>query len=1023
MCHNRATHDLLEYSPPKPRFRRAFGARSCRIAVPVGYTPMPLTPFSSHFVARLANEVSGAVHLRAAFELLASELFSVLGARAIVFEHTDDGWISVAGSAHDLQERDWQPHLTALTSQALGMLRLDDPERGHATAISLTGPDGPPVAVALEGDWTSIRDSMSTLALVLSFAIQAVRQRDEKRRAERQLRGGYAMVRRLSRLGAIETVAQHVVDHVAQLLGADRVSLALYSNTDESLSVVATHGYPRAQVEEVRIAPGAWVIGHVYSSGRPVFVRDTRLMPDRVRPRDQYRTFAFAAVPLLAGQETIGVLTVTDKRDGSSFGRQDEMLLRGVSVAAAVSLMAARSDSEAARLAYAATTDGLTGLLNRPYLDTRLHQEVERSKRESKSLAVLMTDIDDFKRINDTRGHQVGDDVLRIVGSVIRSAVRVFDVCARYGGDEFAILMPNCDHYSAVACAERIRHRIEQYRGEDAALPSLTMSIGVAVIQAGENADDVLLRADRCLYQAKTEGKNTVRSHPVQTPIHAAADRTAESPELVVPGDEAAELRTSPLQVVEPRGVALQYVLVADTNQERAALCMEAIKPFKLGLLIARSGSQAVGLIERFGPPVLLIVDLKPPNIDGFAVIEALNAGRDGRDTDIIAWSSSRDIREYAASRLGGQKARVLSGSASPVTIRAAIERALRRHADPRPPAAPEPGSINPEDLQVIMAGISDQVRQRCRQPGVAIYLRAPGDTQFRALISWTSDELIPPSPYYIPRVFNWVQETGETVVLRDLIRNHDAPPAGVDDAVRGLMAVPITFEHQIVGTICVFDVKPLVATDADVAALSTFGTTALHHERPRVLAHAGSVPASPVAAQPAFRDRAEDRRATPTTATDQRAPMIIDFPPTLLERTGGEFAVARELARARREGRQLSVVLFDVAPAAPNEAAPSQDERLDQVAETLLKAIRQSDLPIRWSVTELLVVLPGLGASEARTVAERVRAALHAGSRYRLAISGGVAELEPDERFSTVVDRAREKVSLAVGRGSNRVI
>ncbi len=706
---------------------------------------MPLTPFSSHVVARIATEVSGAVHLRAAFELLASELFSVLGARAIIFEHTDAGWISVAGWANDPQERDWQTHLSALTSQSLGMLRLDDPERGHATALSLTGTEGPPVAVVLDGDWTSLRDSMSTMALVLSFAIQAVRQRDEKRRVERQLRGGYAMVRRLSRLGTIETVAQHVVDHVAQLLGADRVSLALYSSTDESLSVVATHGYPRAQVEEVRIAPGAWVIGHVYSSGRPVFVRDTRLMPDRVRHRDQYRTFAFAAVPLLVGQETIGVLTVTDKREGSSFGREDEVLLRGVSVAAAVSLVAARSDSEAARLAYAATTDGVTGLLNRPYLDTRLHQEVERTKREAKSLAVLMADIDDFKRINDTLGHQVGDSVLRVVGTIIQSAVRVFDVCARYGGDEFAILMPNCDHHSAAACAERIRQRIAQYRGDGAVpLPSLTISIGVAVIAAGENAADVLLRADQYLYQAKAEGKNTVRSHPPQAPTEAAASGTADTPALAWSSDDATAPGTP---VAEPRGVVLPYVLVADTNQERAARCMDALKPFKLGLLISRSGSQAAGLIQRFGPPVLLIVDLTRPTMDGFAVIDALHSEREGHDTNIIAWSSARDIREYAASRLSGLKARVLSGTASTVTIRATIERTLRHHADARYGNPPDAESITPEALHSIMERLSDQVRQVCRQPGVAVYLRAPGETQFRALFSWTSDDLIPESP------------------------------------------------------------------------------------------------------------------------------------------------------------------------------------------------------------------------------------------------------------------------------------
>ena len=153
--------------------------------------------------------------------------------------------------------------------------------------------------------------------------------------------------------------------------------------------------------------------------------------------------------------------------------------------------------------------------------------------------------------------------------------------------------------------------------------------------------------------------------------------------------------------------------------------------------------------------------------------------------------------------------------------------------------------------------------------------------------------------------------------------------------------------------------------------------------------------------------------------------PARIDWPPAILERTGGEFAVARDVARARREGRQLSVVLFDVgpAPADGSRELQSPDERLASVSDTLLRAIRQSDLPIRWSVSELLVVLPGLKGSEARTVAERVRAALQAGSGHRLYVSGGVAELEAEERFADVVDRARQKVAMAVGRGHNRVL
>jgi diguanylate cyclase (GGDEF)-like protein len=175
-----------------------------------------------------------------------------------------------------------------------------------------------------------------------------------------------------------------------------------------------------------------------------------------------------------------------------------------------------------------------------------------------------------------------------------------------------------------------------------------------------------------------------------------------------------------------------------------------------------------------------------------------------------------------------------------------------------------------------------------------------------------------------------------------------------------------------------------------------------------------------------------EDRRArshrvaeTPEGEGVENAPPGAEWEPTLLERQRGEFEVARELARARREQRELSIVLFEVSRLArgQGDAARSPDDQLfDGVADTLVRGIRQSDLPIRWSGNELLLVLPGLPGAEARTVAERVRAAMQAGGRHRVAVAGGVAELETDEQFSTVVSRARAKVAQARVRGNNRV-
>jgi diguanylate cyclase (GGDEF)-like protein len=209
----------------------------------------------------------------------------------------------------------------------------------------------------------------------------------------------------------------------------------------------------------------------------------------------------------------IGVLSVTDKADGAAFTRRDASVLRAIGSVGALGLTAARGDAEAKRLTRAATVDSLTGLFNRQHFDLRLHQEVERARRTSSLLTVLIIDVDDFKTINDTYGHPAGDAVLQSTANILRSAVRVFDVCGRFGGDEFAIVMPNSDRSSAAASAERIRDSVASScsRGAGLADASVTVSVGVAVMDGGEPPEDILARADQSLYQAKAAGKNCVR--------------------------------------------------------------------------------------------------------------------------------------------------------------------------------------------------------------------------------------------------------------------------------------------------------------------------------------------------------------------------------------------------------------------------------------------------------------------------------------------------------------------------------
>ncbi len=158
-----------------------------------------------------------------------------------------------------------------------------------------------------------------------------------------------------------------------------------------------------------------------------------------------------------------------------------------------------------------ATRDELTGLLNRRHMQTLLDQEVQRCQRSGQSFCVALLDIDHFKRINDQHGHGAGDAVLRGFSDVAQAAIRASDVLARWGGEEFVLLMADARMPPAVAGVERVREHVEALRvpmGER--MLQTSVSVGLTQHRPGESLEQTLERADRLLYQAKNEGRNRV---------------------------------------------------------------------------------------------------------------------------------------------------------------------------------------------------------------------------------------------------------------------------------------------------------------------------------------------------------------------------------------------------------------------------------------------------------------------------------------------------------------------------------
>ena len=210
-------------------------------------------------------------------------------------------------------------------------------------------------------------------------------------------------------------------------------------------------------------------------------------------------------VPLVSFGERIGVLVLDNANH--PFSADDVPALESVADICAAAIQNAHSFAMAQRMA---DLDGLTGVFNRRHLEKRLVAEIERLGRYEHSMALLLADLDHFKRINDEFGHMLGDEVLRQAAALMRDHLRKADVVCRYGGEEFAILLPETKGEAARAVAEKLRRRIADHSFPGVARP-VTVSIGVADFpEQGSTRDELVRAADEALYAAKQAGRNRV---------------------------------------------------------------------------------------------------------------------------------------------------------------------------------------------------------------------------------------------------------------------------------------------------------------------------------------------------------------------------------------------------------------------------------------------------------------------------------------------------------------------------------
>jgi len=286
-------------------------------------------------------------------------------------------------------------------------------------------------------------------------------------------------------------------------------SLMLYDKEKNILEIKASMGLSERAIKNVKLKIGEGIAGRVAQTKTPLLINDITYDKHYKEIFNEYHQKrpkeTILSLPLIFKNEVLGVVTLDSKISGEQFIRNDERLLSILASQTAVSI-------NNARMYEMAITDGMTKLYIHRYLLHRLKQEFDKAKRYRRPLSLIFADIDNFKLFNDTHGHQVGDKALLHISKLIKKCTRVTDICARYGGDEFVIILPETPKSQGMILSKRLKETVEEsFFKEKGQQYKITISIGLAEYTSNINSDkDLLENADQNLLKAKKEGRNKI---------------------------------------------------------------------------------------------------------------------------------------------------------------------------------------------------------------------------------------------------------------------------------------------------------------------------------------------------------------------------------------------------------------------------------------------------------------------------------------------------------------------------------
>jgi diguanylate cyclase (GGDEF)-like protein len=363
-------------------------------------------------------------------------------------------------------------------------------------------------------DRTALREWLPRLAAQLATVQELV---DVRRRHGRHLRQSQAMLDAVQRLQGDKTgvgLAQALCETALDVSGARAAALIRWDGDSDSGEVnFATGG---TGLSAPSVLDGASVVAEACRSGKLHVLEDARSAALGQSLYGVRRIIqepgSIAVVPLTKDGRTLGAL-VLEAEDIGALTQEEARPLTVLGAVVAGSLELVWQFAEVDRRA---RTDPLTGLWNRLHFGEQLQRTLAEADRYGNPVSLVLVDIDHFKKVNDTWGHEAGDAVLRQVSRILQDGVRSVDICVRYGGEEIAMLLSQTDSVRAVEVAERLRERIaaQPMRHGGAEIP-ITASFGVATYPESVKVRDQLFPAsDKALYIAKHDGRNCVRSKP-----------------------------------------------------------------------------------------------------------------------------------------------------------------------------------------------------------------------------------------------------------------------------------------------------------------------------------------------------------------------------------------------------------------------------------------------------------------------------------------------------------------------------